>query len=162
MVWQRGEFTVDDDRERLDMERVIEGLRTTYWAGERAASKIQEAWENSVLVFGLYENDKKLVGFARVISDLAIVSYLADVFLFEEYRGRGLGKWLVECTLDHPKLQTTRWLLQTRDMQNLYRKVGFLDADEMVMVRQRNQQVLTIADESPGAEGESDKGQSIA
>jgi GNAT superfamily N-acetyltransferase len=66
------------------------------------------------------------IGFARVISDYATIAYLGDVFVLAEYRGRGLGKWLVECVLSHPQLQgLRRWILATRDAHGLYEKYGF-------------------------------------
>ena len=49
--------------------------------------------ENS-LCFGVY-NDGAQVGFARVISDFATFAYIADVFILEPYRGRGLAKELM-------------------------------------------------------------------
>ena len=77
------------------------------------------------LPFGLYR-DGRQVGFARVVTDHATFAYLADVFVLEEARGRGFGRWLVESILGHPGLQgLRRWLLGTRDAQGLYRKLGF-------------------------------------
>ena len=66
------------------------------------------------------------MGVARVVSDLSIVAYLCDVYIHEEYRGRGLGKWLVESIFSHPDLLTIRrWLLATSDAHELYRKHDF-------------------------------------
>lgn len=63
---------------------------------------------------------------ARVISDYTTIAYLGDVFVVQEYRGRGLGKWLVECVLSHPELQgLRRWVLATRDAHGLYQQLGF-------------------------------------
>ena len=77
------------------------------------------------LVFGVYEN-KKQIGIARVISDYAIFAYLCDVFIHEEYRTRGLGKWLIETILSHPDLQgLRRWTLATQDAHGLYQQYGF-------------------------------------
>src|SRR5436309_5104418 len=43
--------------------------------------------------------------FARVVTDLATVGYVGDVFVLEPWRGRGLSRWLMECVLAHPDLQ---------------------------------------------------------
>jgi GNAT superfamily N-acetyltransferase len=78
------------------------------------------------IAFGLYENGQ-LVGFARVISDLATYAYLADVFVVEARRGRGLGDWLVESIRLHPQLQgLRRFALITRDAGPLYSRHGFV------------------------------------
>ena len=131
------------------MGTVVDGLRQTYWAKDRSENLIRKAWDHSTLVFGLYEvnpdKTRRLLGFARVISDLSIVAYLADVFLSEEFRGLGLGKWMVESIMGHPELQNVRWLLQTRDMHRLYRKLGFTDMDPGVMVRARTEILPTLS-----------------
>jgi GNAT superfamily N-acetyltransferase len=73
----------------------------------------------------LLEEDTQ-IGFARVVTDCATLAYLADVFVLPEYRGAGLGKWLIECVMSHPDLQgLRRWVLGTRDAHGLYQKFGF-------------------------------------
>jgi GNAT superfamily N-acetyltransferase len=79
------------------------------------------------LCFGLFE-DGRQIGFARVITDAATFAYLADVYVLESHRGRGLATWLMKSILAHPDLQgLRRWMLVTRDAHGLYRKVGFSD-----------------------------------
>ncbi len=81
---------------------------------------------------------EKQIGFARVVTDYATFAYLCDVFVIEEYRGRGLSKWLMETVLAHPELQNLRrWLLATRDAHGLYQQFGFtaLDAPSVFMQR---------------------------
>ena len=79
------------------------------------------------LGFGVYKGDEQ-VGFARVVTDLATFAYVADVFVVDAYRGRGLSKWLMECILDHPDLQDVRrWHLVTRDAHGLYAQFGFAE-----------------------------------
>lgn len=63
---------------------------------------------------------------ARVVTDKATYGYLADVFVLEEFRGRGLAKWMMECVMAHPDLQgLRRFGLVTRDAQGLYARFGF-------------------------------------
>ena len=66
------------------------------------------------------------VGFCRVVSDMATVAWVCDVFVAEDQRGKGLGVWLMEVVAAHPRLQgLRRWLLGTRDAHDLYRKTGY-------------------------------------
>ena len=66
------------------------------------------------------------VGFARVVSDFATFAYIADVFVLESHRGQGLGKLLMECIRQHPRLQgLKRWNLCTADAHGLYSQFGF-------------------------------------
>lgn len=81
------------------------------------------------LCYGVYDcsdGDEVQIGFARVITDYASFAYLADLFILSNYRGRGLGKWLISCILAHPELQSLRkWMLNTKDAQGLYQQFGF-------------------------------------
>jgi len=124
MEWTRGNFTVTCDKSRLDRGVILDFLASSYWAAGVPAAVIDQAIDGS-LCFGLLDGDRQ-VGFARAISDRATLAYLADVFVLEDYRGKGLGRWLVECVLSHPELQgLRRWMLGTRDAHGLYRKLGF-------------------------------------
>lgn len=124
MQWKQNGFTVTDNREDLDMETVHAFLCESYWAKGIPRPVLERAVENS-LCFGLY-HDSQQIGFGRAVSDLATFAYLADVFVVPAYRGRGLGKWLVSCILDHPALQgLRRLLLATRDAHGLYERNGF-------------------------------------
>jgi GNAT superfamily N-acetyltransferase len=68
---------------------------------------------------------------ARVLSDNAVFAYLMDVFIHEEYRGRGLGQWLLESVMAHPDLRDVRrWMLATRDAHELYARFGFHPVDD--------------------------------
>jgi predicted GNAT family N-acyltransferase len=77
------------------------------------------------LCFGVYQNEKQ-IGYARVVTDHTNFAYLADVFIVEEYRGRGLSKWLMKCILNISELKEIKtWMLATRDAHGLYSQFGF-------------------------------------
>lgn len=122
---RRGPYVISTDRARLDLEVIHDYLsRQSYWATGRSVETIRRSIENSV-AFGVYEDDKQ-VGFARVVTDFATFAWVADVFVVERARGRGLGKWLVEVMLAHPNLRGfRRWTLATKDAHELYRQFGF-------------------------------------
>lgn len=117
-------FTVSTDPARLDMNAIYDFLSRAYWAKGRPRERTQDAMKNS-LVFGLYQGEKQ-IGIARVVTDFSIVAYLCDVFIDDEYRGHGLGKWLVQSILEHPDLKhIRRWLLATDDAHGLYQQFDF-------------------------------------
>src|SRR5437016_3001548 len=123
--WRNGEFTISTEKSRLQID-VIHKLLSgeSYWAKNRTLEQTKIAIENSIC-FGLYCDDRQ-IGFARVVSDLATFAYLGDVFVLDDFRGRGLGKWLMETIVTHPDLQgLRRWLLATRDAHGLYERYGF-------------------------------------
>ena len=118
------EYELSFDSARFDVEAVHAYLSTSYWAAGIPESVLRKAMENSLCV-GAYAGTEQ-VGFARVVTDRATFAYLADVFVLESHRGRGLGVWLMECIKAHPDLQgLRRWILGTRDAHGLYRKIGF-------------------------------------
>ena len=120
---RRQEYLVSTDKARLDIAAVQDFLNNgTYWARNRSLETITKSVENS-LCFGLYRGDEQ-VGFARVVTDYATFAWLCDVIILEAHRGRGLGKWLIQCVVDHPSLQHMLFLLATRDAQDLYTKYG--------------------------------------
>jgi len=124
MQWTRDGYTVSDDRWRVDREAVHAFLADSYWARGISREIVERSIRHS-LCFGIYRGDIQ-AGFARVVTDHATFAYLADVFVLPVHRGRGLGKWMMECILAHPDLQgLRRFLLGTRDAHGLYARFGF-------------------------------------
>jgi GNAT superfamily N-acetyltransferase len=122
--WRRGAFTISTDRSKLDRAAIHEFLAGSYWAKGIPRAIVDRSIEGS-LCFGVFDGERQ-VGFARVITDFATFGYLADVYVLESHRGRGLAKWLMESILAHSELQgLRRWMLVTRDAHPLYRKFGF-------------------------------------
>jgi GNAT superfamily N-acetyltransferase len=124
MEWTKDDFLISTDRNKININYVHHFLSHSYWA-EKIPLAIVERSINGSLCFCIYHNDKQ-IGFSRVITDEATFAYLADVFIDEAYRGKGLGKWLVEVILGYPTLQSLRrFMLATRDAHGLYAQFGF-------------------------------------
>jgi GNAT superfamily N-acetyltransferase len=125
LEYRRGEFVISTSRERLNLDVVHGFLTNCYWAKGVPRDVVVRSIEHA-LCFGIYDGEGAQVGFARVISDFATIAYVGDVFVLETHRGRGLGKWLMQCITGHPALQNLRrWILTTRDAHGLYSQVGF-------------------------------------
>ena len=123
MKWQKDDFWITDDTSVLDVNFVATSLNTTYWAQDRPRDVIEKSLQNSV-VFSLFENDKQ-IGFTRTVTDDATFAWICDVYVHPDYRGRGLGKWLMACVLEHPSAQVGINLLATRDAHGLYEQFDF-------------------------------------
>ncbi|HVT84382.1 MAG TPA: GNAT family N-acetyltransferase [Chitinophagaceae bacterium] len=119
------EYYISADKSKIDIPLVHDYLcNQSYWAAGITIDIVRKSIENS-LCFGIYKGDQQ-VGFARVISDFATYAYLADVFVLEPERGKGLSLFLMQCIIDHPDLQgLRRFTLATRDAHTLYSKFGF-------------------------------------
>ena len=121
---QRGDYAISTDVQRLDVPAIHAFLSRSYWSPGIPLALVQRAIDHS-LCFGLFHRDEQ-VGFGRVVTDRASFAYLADVYVLEAHRGRGLSKWLIEVVRAHPDLQgLRRFLLATRDAHELYRQFGF-------------------------------------
>jgi len=122
--WKNAELLVSTVPAKLDTGAVHAYLTRSYWAEGISREVVERSLRHS-LCFGLYDANRQ-IGLARVISDYATFAYLADVYVLENYRGRGLAKWLMSCVLAHPQLQNLRkFVLVTRDAHELYRPFGF-------------------------------------
>ena len=140
VVIEMGRFLISTDRSKLDIDAIHRFLALSYWAAGIPRETVARSIENS-LCFGVYDNARQ-IGFARVISDFATYAYVADVFILEPYRERGLGKELMASIMAHPELQgLRRWSLGTRDAQGLYAQFGFRP-----VVNTRARTVMEIVD----------------
>jgi GNAT superfamily N-acetyltransferase len=128
-------YELDDNRARIDREAVHLYLsEESYWAKGRPRAVMDALIDGASRVVGLYR-DGTQVGFSRAVSDGHVQSYLADVYVLEEHRGRGLGVELVRFSVDEGPLAKTRWYLHTRDAHDLYRRFGFGEPSERVLER---------------------------
>jgi GNAT superfamily N-acetyltransferase len=122
--WRKGNWVVSTDPARQDVDAIHAFLTRAYWSEHIPREIVDRAVRNS-LCFGLFDGAAQ-IGLARVVTDRATFAYLCDVYVLESHRGRGLGKWLIECVLAHPELQgLRRFNLATRDAHGLYAPFGF-------------------------------------
>lgn len=118
-------FHISTDNSKLDIEVIHSFLiNQSYWAKNRSLETVKKSIENS-LCFGLYFGNKQ-IGFGRVATDFAVFAWILDVFIIDEYRGKGLSKEIINSILKHEGLQNIqRWGLATKDAHGLYEQFGF-------------------------------------
>jgi len=124
-AWRRAPYRISTDPAELDPAAIHAYLTRSYWARGVSREVVERSLGHS-LGFALLHESAGQVGFARVVTDRSTFAYLADVYVLEEHRGRGLGAWLIECVRAHAELQgLRRWMLVTEDAHGLYRRFGF-------------------------------------
>ncbi len=125
MEVEKGDYTISNNKNRLQIQVIHSFLSTqSYWAEDIPLALVQKSIDNS-LCFGIYYKGVQ-VGFARLITDKATFAYLADVFIVELHRAKGLSKWLMEYIQNYPEVQgLRRWMLATKDAHNLYSQFGW-------------------------------------
>ena len=132
------QYVILDGADKMKLEDIVRLLRMTYWADRRPVEQIERSVRNSSCYGVWLADEKKLVGFARVISDYATTYYLCDVIVDPAYRGRGLGSALVSYIVALPAYEGLRGILITRDAHALYRQFGFEVLNDRAMVKALN------------------------
>ncbi|AZT84281.1 N-acetyltransferase [Marinobacter sp. NP-4(2019)] len=123
MEWRKDDYLITDDRSKVQLDVVHRLLAATYWGGRRPREIVDRMVSGSIC-FSLYHGSTQ-IGFGRAVTDSATFTWVADIVVEPEFRGSGLGKWIMECLLVHPAIKGTQMVLQTRDAQGLYEQFGF-------------------------------------
>jgi N-acetylglutamate synthase-like GNAT family acetyltransferase len=123
MNWHKNSFTISSEKKRVDIDALHAMLRQSYWARDRTREEVEQTVSNSIC-FSIYK-DEDQIGFARVLTDKVVYAVILDMIIRENFRGQGLGKWLMTCMFEHPEIAPLRKILWTTDADNFYRKLGF-------------------------------------
>ena len=124
----RDSYELTDDKTRLNLDVICDLLHASYWAADRPRAVTAKSIQHSFCL-GLFYGGQQ-VGFSRAVTDHATFTWICDVMISPEHRGRGLGKWMVETLIAHPELQTRSQLLSTKDAHTLYERYGFKIAEQ--------------------------------
>ena len=124
-----GEIVVHIGPAHVDVEKVHGWISGSYWAPGIPIELFRKSIEGSI-PFSAFDGNVQ-VGFARVVTDCATFAWLADVWVDESLRGKGIGHALMNAVVEHPDLQQLRrFLLATRDAHSLYAQFGFKPIDK--------------------------------
>lgn len=119
-----GSIHITTDRSKMDIDLIYNFLTNAYWSTGKPKWVVKKSIKNS-LCFGVFYKNQQ-VGFARVITDYVTFAYIADLFILEEFRGKGISKLLIKHILEYKKLiKMKKWILATKDAHALYEKFGF-------------------------------------
>ena len=131
MEIKKDSYLITDDKNIINQDFVVNSLQNTYWAKIRDKDIIIKSINNSIFI-SLFKGNEQ-IGFTRIVTDSSLFAWIADVYLTEEYRGKGLGRWLVKITIEHPSIKdVSLQLLKTKDAHELYNKLGFKKDECMV------------------------------
>ena len=123
MIWKKADFLISSEKNHVDIDALHALLSRSHWAKGRSREAIEKTVTNS-LCFSLI-NGNKQIGFARVITDGVTYAVMLDMIIHEDFRGQGLGKWLVQCIGEHPDVVPLRQVLWTSVAYDFYQKSGF-------------------------------------
>ncbi|MFY7900420.1 MAG: GNAT family N-acetyltransferase [Chitinophagaceae bacterium] len=140
-----GDYVIHTDISKFDISAIHSFISTkSYWAKNIPFTIVEKSIQNS-LCFGLFHqinsDNYHQIGLARVVTDYATFAYLCDVYIEELHRGKGLAKWLMQTVHNYAELQhIRRWLLVTKDAQDLYKQFDwqFITEDMLVKMMQKH------------------------
>ncbi len=131
MEWTKGAYTANDDKDQLDLFYIVPALQQSYWAADRTREIVEQTIQNSVTI-GLFTEGRQ-IGFARAVTDKCTFAWICDIMIHPDYRGVGLGKFIVECLGQHPDVASCQQhLLRTDDAHGLYEQFGYSVCEAMV------------------------------
>ncbi|MEM1259377.1 MAG: GNAT family N-acetyltransferase [Bacteroidota bacterium] len=115
---------ISSDRSLLDVNKIHGVIKSSYWGSYRSVEQTKKTIENS-LCFGAYCAEEQ-IGFARVLTDEVVLAHIMDVVIFEGYKGKGIGKRLMEYILKDSRVRDVLSItLKTKDAHTFYEKYGF-------------------------------------
>jgi GNAT superfamily N-acetyltransferase len=130
---EHDDLIFSSDKNKLDITYLHKQLSNFYWAKNISLDRLKKSLEYSVC-YGIYKHNQQL-GFARVVTDFSQEAILCDVFIDDKHQGKGLGKILVQMTLESPITKDCfRWVLLTKDAHSFYEQFGFVKS-ELAMFR---------------------------
>ena len=132
MIWEKDNFKISTEKNQVNIDILHDMLGRSYWAKGRSREDVEKSIANS-LCFSLLK-DEELIGFARILTDTMAYAIILDMIIREDFRGQGLGKWLMQCICDHPEVARLRQVLWTVDADNFYRKGGFEEMSKLTFM----------------------------
>jgi len=110
-----------------------------WWTKGRKLDDVQRMLENSDVIVAYCDSEtKELIAFARVLTDFVYKAFILDVMVKESYRGKDLGRGMVDKIMEHPLLKDVRHfeLYCKLEMLPFYKKWGFTDEiGELTFIR---------------------------
>ncbi len=119
----------DLGKKQVDIDTLHDMLSRSYWAKDRSREDVEKSVANS-LCFSLLK-DEEQIGFVRVLTDTMAYAIILDMIIREDFRGQGLGKWLIQCVCDHPEVTPLRQVLWTGDADSFYQNGGFQEMSKL-------------------------------
>jgi N-acetylglutamate synthase-like GNAT family acetyltransferase len=127
-------FYITSQLNEQDIESVHRFISKSYWAKGIPLQTLTTAILNSCC-FAVKTAEHDVIAFARLVTDYATFAYIADVYVLEPYRGKGLSKRLMSHIFRQPNIQELRRImLVTQDAHELYKKYGFQEVQELSAV----------------------------
>ena len=120
-------YTITTDKSLMNVHDVHKWLsERAYWCKDIPFETCKKAFDNSYCIGAV--KDGRQVAYGRLVTDMATLGYLADVYVEESHRGQGISKKMMEILFGLDWVKGLRGIkLGTKDAQGLYRRYGFTE-----------------------------------
>jgi GNAT superfamily N-acetyltransferase len=108
----------------IALESVLTLYRANKWSSAEKPEQLHQALLGSHSLVTAWDGSK-LVGLGNAISDGCLVVYYPHMLVLPEYRGRGLGRQLMQMLMAHYEGFHQQILLADGRAIDFYRKCGF-------------------------------------
>lgn len=115
---------------KSDPKRILELYRAENWWEHDENPAYLKTVENIIantFCFVIAEQEGKIVGMGRAISDGCSDAYIQDVTVDKAMRGKGIGKGIVRALVDYLKEHEIQWigLISEPGYERFYQSLGF-------------------------------------
>ena len=112
---------------RLDFAAVLDLYASVSWSNyTNHPRRLEQAFHQSLFVMAAYD-DEELVGLIRVVGDGLTIVFIQDLLVYPHYQRQGIGRCLLQQTLERFKDVYQIQLATEQSDKNLafYQELGF-------------------------------------
>ena len=124
------DFEAIDHLTESQMAELCAMYQSEWWTKGRELADVRRMLDHcDVIVAFCDPKTKRLVAFARVLTDYVYKALIFDVIVAASHRNRGLGRGLMDAIVQHPKLKSVRQfeLYCLPELVPFYRQWGFTE-----------------------------------
>lgn len=124
-----------------DIDQLVDLYANEFWCNKRCKNDVSLMLLNTDITIGIKDETDKLVGFTRVLTDFVYKATIYDVIVHMDWRGKDIGKQLMDSIMNHEKLKHIEYfdLNCLPEMYPFYEKWGFTtEVGELGFMRKFN------------------------
>ena len=113
---------------QLDFAAVLDLYASVSWSNyTNHPRRLEQAFHQSLFVMAAYDDDEELVGLIRAVGDGLTIVFIQDLLVYPLYQRQGIGRSLLQQTLESFKDVYQIQLATEQSDKNLafYRELGF-------------------------------------
>ena len=109
------------------ISELLDLYKNEFWSNKRTLKDVVQMLAESDIIIALVDENEKLIGFTRILTDFVYRSIIFDVIIKQTHRNMKLGSKLMDAVVNHPQLCSIEWiaLCCLPEMIPYYQRWGF-------------------------------------